>query len=146
MNDKPKSSAPISSDPPVTRFIVAPAMRCYHHEPNARRMICGELATKRRRGQFWFDDSFFCDQHAQPGDEPIAGDCIFHRFRFNCDIIIAGCSLDPVMAYDEALRRLEAAIASVGGIIDVQQVGKAFGLYSPSPGLGETNGRRGSSR
>jgi hypothetical protein len=132
MKEKPRISRRSNTLPPVPTFTISPAMRCFHCEASSPRVICGELATRRRRGEFWFDDSFFCDAHARPTDEPISGECIFHRFRFNADIIIAGCSLKPDLAYDEALRRLEAAIAAVGGILDVQMCGKQFGRYSPA--------------
>ena len=142
MQKKRNDSTQASPPPTLPTFVLSPAMRCYHHDRNSRRIICGELATHRRRGKFWFDDAFFCPQHALEDDEPIEGDLIFRRFRFNVDVILAGASLWPDVARSEALQRLEAAIASVGGILDVQQVGTAYGRSSAVA----TPGRRANTR
>jgi hypothetical protein len=136
MKEKPKNCATSNILPPLPTFVIAPPLRCHHHELGSPRVICGELATRQRKSAHWFDIRYFCERHATATDAPIAGDQFFRLVRFNLDVLLAGCSIAHNIAHTEALQRLEAAIAAAGGIVDVEWVRSTFGRYSPAPARG----------
>jgi hypothetical protein len=118
--------------PNLPEFMIAPAPRCFHHEQNEIRTICGELATHVRKGTWWFDDQYFCDAHCQPGDELVAGDRVCLRLEFTVKVVLSGTSVSPILSRVEAMARLEAAIAAAGGLLDVESVRSAIGRYKPT--------------
>lgn len=111
-------------------------MRCYFRHGNLDRPICGELARWERPGRDWFAAEYFCDAHRGPADIGIPGEHVLRRVRINVDVLLAGCAVNAPLAHVEALAKLEAAVRSVGGCLDVNHIGSHVVKSCPPPPVG----------
>lgn len=113
----------------VPAFAVTPPPRCFTAVGPSPEQKCGELATRRRRGNRWFSDTFHCPQHADSTDVPIGGEFVVRRVRVSCDVLLAGVDERQGPAQTEAVARLAAAVAAAGGVLDVKIAASQIGRY-----------------
>lgn len=106
----------------VPLAVVQPKVRCYFTPGKDRYAICGDDAHWRRPGNHWFDDAFFCDAHRDELDVPLVGECVVRRVSITADIVVTGASMGDPFARAEALRRLGAAIAAAGGVLELSWI------------------------
>lgn len=129
----------------VARFQFAPPIRCCRQVPDSPFGVCGELATVRRPELGISSAAFFCGEHAQPGDVPIAGELLIRRISITMDVSFTGTSPMAAMARAEALARLETALESVGARLNLHAVTDVVGRYQhqaprPAPVIGRIGG------
>lgn len=119
---------------------IRPKVRCYHRDEGPSSSSCGAIATRIRRGLWWFEDSFWCAEHALTIDAPIAGELAVRRVHLAVTVYLAGTSPEAGKSQAEAVARLTAAVAQAGGVLDVQSVRSTFVRYGLRPGA-RTGGR-----
>lgn len=116
----------MSDDPDPLRHVPAatiePPQRCYHRGELAGATVCGERAEWMREGPHWFVCGYFCARHRLPSDVPIPAVHVFRRVRVSVEVFFSGASMEAPAAHREAMARLEAAVQSAGGLLDVQGV------------------------
>ncbi len=120
----------------VPAFGLRPAVRCFAQVGSSSPLLCGDIATWRRRGNWWFEDQYFCDAHRAESDVSIVGELVVRRVRIACDVLMAGVSMSPPICQGEAMGRLEAAVWSIGGVLDVSRVLSTVGRYPAQPPQG----------
>ena len=122
--------------PDVAEFAVVPPLRCHellHHSPGA---VCGAKAEWMRPGQHELPVGYFCSQHREPTDVRIPETFVLRRVSITADVLFAGASMAQALSQAEAVDRLERAIRSVGGVINLHTVTSAVGRCSPPAGAG----------
>jgi hypothetical protein len=136
---KEKSQFPPGRDPlaHAPSVAIAPPVRCFHRALSSPSFPCGQLARWLRRGNHWFADEYFCDEHRAPADLEIPAVHPFRRVRINVDVHMAGVHVNAPLAHTEAIVKLEAALQAIGAIGDVVTVRsdlvKSSGLALPLP-------------
>ena len=86
---------------------------------------------------------FFCRQHAQPGDRPIAGELAIRVVTLQLDIVIAGVVLSPLNAHAEADRRLRTAVEGIGGLVNLHAVRSELVHWTVQAPSGKAKGPEG---
>jgi hypothetical protein len=120
-------------------FPSSPPIRCQQILGNSPSTFCGKLARWEWLVAAGDCKYYFCDQHKHATDVPIATPAILRRIVIECRVAVLGVSVVPALAHAEALARLEAAVAALGGGLDVDRVTSALGRCAPSPAPGERN-------
>jgi hypothetical protein len=118
---------------------ICPPLRCYHQVGALRAATCSSPARWKRPGASWFADAYFCDEHALPTDETIAGDVVVRRVHLVVDVYLAGTSIQAPHCQAEALAWLGEAVATVGGLLDTQRVLSTVVRYPASAVEGAAN-------
>lgn len=118
----------------VPRCTIAPPLRCYHRTGNSLQPFCGHAASWMRPGRDWFSVEYFCNLHHETCDVAIPAEHAFRRVRLTVDVLLAGVSINSPIAQGEAVAQLEAAVQSIGGVLDVSRVLST--VVCSSPGLG----------
>jgi hypothetical protein len=101
---------------------------------------CGRLAQYQRFERATGEVSFFCAQHSRASDQAIAKGTRVRRVRLSCSVVFTGVSTAAAAAEEEARARLELAIYSAFGTVDVTSVSSSDAYTSVA---GAPPGRRG---
>lgn len=96
--------------------------RCFHRSNPSDLAGCGELAAWLRPSNSGFPAGYYCDQHRSPSDEPIGEAYLFSRVDVIAEIVIAGVDFAARPAMSEALDRIGAAVASIGGVFSLVDI------------------------
>lgn len=112
-------------------FRVRVPVRCFARaQKPSGLLICGAEAHWQRAGVNG-RGSFVCDEHRQPGDQPIAFPAHIPRLSVVVELVVAGASWNPGHAKAEAVERLIAAAGSVGAVLNLHSVLFTAGRYEP---------------
>jgi hypothetical protein len=125
----------------VHQFTTRPPLRCCQQLPDSEPGICGGFASLQRVNSSNLQIGFYCAEHGQDGDTPIAAVVTFRRVAVTLEVFFAGTSPIPALAQAEALRRLEDAVERAGGLLNLSAVTSVVGRYTPPPP--PAKGRRG---
>ncbi|NUR55172.1 MAG: hypothetical protein HOQ29_12045 [Acidobacteria bacterium] len=113
------------SDTPL--FVVAPPIRCFHRLELPELPVCARPARWIRPSANCQPDGYFCDEHRQRTDAPIAEPTLIRRVNVTLEVLFAATSWTAGCAHAEALSRLERAVESAGGVINLHAVGSVIG-------------------
>lgn len=111
---------------------VMPPLRCSALTQNPARPFCGELARWMRHFEDPEGERFFCHEHRLPTDTVITGNVIFRRLTLHVDVLLSGVTPLDSLAKGEAFGRLEAAVAELGGLINLHSISSEVCRYGPS--------------
>ena len=125
------------SDAPLV--LICPPMRCHQAIGGRPRLWCGDPASWQRPGNAMFPTAYFCEAHHQSSDIPLPAELTFRRVRVQLDVILCGTSAARGEAQAEAVARLEAAIAALGGVVSLQTVSSAWVRARPQAHAGGEN-------
>lgn len=103
-------------------FSIPVPPRCFHPANPREATGCGELAAWMRPSRVGFPVGYFCDRHRADGDQLIPDLYLFHRVTVIAEITMAGVDFAASPARSEALDRLAAAVASIGGVLNLVDV------------------------
>lgn len=116
---------------PLLEFQVMPPLRCSHVYENPDRNFCGALASYMRAATVSDGFRFVCEQHREASDVAIAGELAIRVVSLHVEILFAGVVPFPRIAEVEALMRLHAAVADVGGLVNLVAAGSELGRWTP---------------
>lgn len=131
MNETSTNSVRRHLEHNVARFASCPTPRCYATVGNSSRNKCGALAAWKVAGGWWFEDEFFCDVHRPASAVMLVGDRVMRRVRIRGSVLIAGVSMNSPIAHTEAVARLQAVLAELGAVLDIEDVSSTVGLAAP---------------
>lgn len=107
----------------------APIGCCYRSESRDN-AVCGLQAGWTRYGVADHFPRYFCAKHRASKDVPISGAPLVRRVSVTLEVVLTGVSFLPAIAHAEAVRRLELAVASAGGVINLHAVRSVVGRYA----------------
>jgi hypothetical protein len=118
---------------------IRPPARCYQEVGGSELAICGRIAKWKRPGSAFFEDEYFCDEHHNSGDVLITGAHAIRRVRLSVDVLLAGVNTAAPIAQTEAVARIEAAVRTIGGVLDIHGVRSSIVRYAAPPAQDEAN-------
>jgi hypothetical protein len=74
---------------------------------------------------------YFCSNHSQPSDTPIAAAPMIRRVCLTAGVFLAGTSWSARRAELEAVERLERAVVAAGGLLTLHTAHSVIGQCSP---------------
>ena len=116
----------------LSSFAIQPIPRCCGLSSFSPGQKCGLPGTKVVRGNWWFDDRVFCDEHAPETAETLPAELAVRRVHLVLDVYIAGTSGRAPEAQSEALERVVEALHGVGAVAEVSEIHSTYGRY-PAP-------------
>lgn len=116
-------------------FVVAPPIRCFHRHEDHELAPCGQGARWIRWRKSVLPQGYFCDRHRAPGDEPILAEPLIRRVSVSLEVLFSATNWIAEPGQVEAVARLERAVESAGGVINLHAVTSVIGRCAgwPSP-------------
>lgn len=124
-------------------FTIMPPLRCAHVVENPDRNFCGAPAVYMRAASADEGFRFWCADHRETTDVPIAGELAIRVVTLNVEILFAGVVPFPRIAQLEALTRLTQAVEAVGGLVNLHGASSQLGRWTPPRPPDEENGDSG---
>lgn len=117
-------------------FALIGAFRCCQQVTSGSRLTC----SRHARWKYQKDDDtvplWFCDEHRLAADELVIGRQLVRRVSVTVDVLFCGVFQDAERAELEAVTRLQDAIESAGGVVNLQHARSVVGYFTPATGPG----------